>query len=242
MKRLIYMVLSAVLVFAAGACQKDEVKDTGITNLSNPMQGKNVYYKGESVKIEFSASAAWTAELSDASADWVEIDRMYGKDSAGDGCYVRLNFFENETGADRQITLWIQVQGKQDKLGVVLTQASEPEASKMSEFLNAQMDNVLQEKYLWAEAYRGIKKDMTVSYDNFLYNHLTMLGDVNIEDGGLYRAYSSNSGKRYIYSYIQEVVETKAVTRAGTLTENYGLGIGPLFASPTGVEDNIYLL
>ena len=241
MKRLIYMVLSAVLVFAAGACQKDEVKDTGITNLSNPMQGKNVYYKGESVKIEFSASAAWTAELSDASADWVEIDRMYGKDSAGDGCYVRLNFFENETGADRQITLWIQVQGKQDKLGIVLTQASKPEASKMSEFLNAQMDNVLQEKYLWAEAYRGIKKDMTVSYDNFLYNHLTMLGDVNIEDGGLYRAYSSNSGKRYIYSYIQEVVETKAMTRAGTLTENYGLGIGPLFASPTGVEDNIYL-
>ena len=241
MKRLIYMVLSAVLVFAAGACQKDEVKDTGITNLSNPMEGKNVYYKGESVKIEFSASAAWTAELSDASADWVEIDRMYGKDSAGDGCYVRLNFFENETGADRQITLWIQVQGKQDKLGIVLTQASKPEASKMSEFLNAQMDNVLQEKYLWAEAYRGIKKDMTVSYDNFLYNHLTMLGDVNIEDGGLYRAYSSNSGKRYIYSYIQEVVETKAMTRAGTLTENYGLGIGPLFASPTGVEDNIYL-
>ena len=241
MKRLIYMVLSAVLVFAAGACQKDEIKDTGITNLSNPMQGKNVYYKGESVKIEFSASAAWTAELSDASADWVEIDRMYGKDSAGDGCYVRLNFFENETGADRQITLWIQVQGKQDKLSIVLTQASKPEASKMSEFLNAQMDNVLQEKYLWAEAYRGIKKDMTVSYDNFLYNHLTMLGDVNIEDGGLYRTYSSNSGKRYIYSYIQEVVETKAVTRAGTLTENYGLGIGPLFASPTGVEDNIYL-
>ena len=241
MKRLIYMVLSAVLVFAAGACQKDEVKDTGITNLSNPMEGKNVYYKGESVKIEFSASAAWTAELSDASADWVEVDRMYGKDSAGDGCYVRLNFFENETGADRQITLWIQVQGKQDKLGIVLTQASKPEASKMSEYLNEKMDMILQEDYLWAEQYRGINKDLTVSYDNFLFDHLTKLGDVNIEDGGLYRAYSSNSGKRYIYSYIQEVVETKAVTRAGTLTDSYGLGIGPLFASPTGVEDNIYL-
>ena len=241
MKRLIYMVLSAVLVFAAGACQKDEVKDTGITNLSNPMQGKNVYYKGESVKIEFSASAAWSAELSDVSANWVEIDRTYGKDMGGDGCYVRLNFFENETGADRQITLWIQVQGKQDKLGIVLIQASKPEASKMSEFLNLQMDKVLQEDYLWAEEYRGITRDFTVSYDNFLYNHLTQLGDANIEDGGLYRAYSSNSGKRYIYSYIQEVVETKAMTRAGSLTDAYGLGIGPLFASPTGVEDNIYL-
>ena len=130
------MILSAVLVFAASACQKETMIDTGITNLSNPMQGKNVSYKGETVQISFSASAAWTAELSDASADWVEIDRMYGKDSAGDGCYVRLNFFENETGADRQVTLWIQVQGKADKLGIVLTQASQPEASKMSEYLN----------------------------------------------------------------------------------------------------------
>lgn len=241
MKKLIYMVLSAVLVLAMGACQKEMVKDTGITNLSNPMEGKNVYYKGESVKIEFSASAAWTAELSDASADWVEIDKMYGKDSAGDGCYVRLNFLENETGADRQITLWIAVNGKADKLGIVLTQASKPEASKMSEYLNEKMDKILQEDYLWAEEYRGIKRDLTVGYDSFLYDHLTQLGDVNIEDGGVYRAYSSNSGKRYIYSYIQEVVETKTVTRAGTLTDAYGLGIGPLFASPTGVENNIYL-
>ena len=241
MKKLFYMMLSAVLVFSAGSCQKETVKDTGITNLSNPMQGKNVFYKGETVQIKFSASAAWTAELSDASADWVEITKTYGNEAAGDGCYVRINFLENETGADRQITLWISVNGKADKLSIVLTQASKPEASKMSEFLNAQMDKVLQEDYLWAEEYRGIKRDLTVGYDSFLYDHLTQLGDVNIEDGGIYRAYSSNSGKRYIYSYIQEVVETKAVTRAGTLTDSYGLGIGPLFASPTGVENNIYL-
>ena len=241
MKKLIYMALSAVLVFAAGACQKETVKDTGITNLSNPMQGKNVYYKGQTVQIKFSASAAWTAELSDASADWVQIEKKYGYQTGGDGCYVRLNFSENETGTDRQITLWIAVNGKPDKLSIVLNQASKPEASKMSEFLNLQMDKVLQEDYLWAEEYRALKKDMTVNYSDFLYNHLTQLGDVNIEDGGLYRAYSSNSGKRYIYSYIQEVVETKAMTRAGTLTDAYGLGIGPLFASPTGEGNNIYL-
>ena len=214
--------------------------DTGITNLSNPMEGKSVFYKGETIQIKFTASASWTAELSDTSEEWVKIIRTNGSDAAGEG-YVRLDFSANETGQDRQVTLWIQVLGKVDKMGIVLTQASQPEASKMSEYLNEKMDAILQEDYLWAEEYRGLKRDLTVSYDKFLFNHLSQLGETNIEDGGYYRAYSANNGQRYIYSYIQEVVETKAVTRSGTLTENFGLGIGPLFASPTGVEDNIYL-
>ena len=240
MKKLFYMVISAALVFMTGACQKENVADTGITNLSNPMEGKSVYYKGESVTVRFTASAAWTAELSDQSQEWVKISKVNGNDAAGDG-YVRMDFSANETGQERKVTLWIQVAGKTDKTGVVLTQAAQPESSKMSEFLNEKMDLVLQEKYLWAEEYRALKKDMTVNYSDFLFTHLTQLGETNIEDGGYYRAYSSNSGKRYIYSYIQEVVETKTVTKSGTLTDAYGLGIGPLFASPTGQDDNIYL-
>ena len=240
MKKLFYMVISAALVFMTGACQKENVADTGITNLSNPMEGKSVYYKGESVTVRFTASAAWTAELSDQSQEWVKISKVNGNDAAGDG-YVRMDFSANETGQERKVTLWIQVAGKTDKTGVVLTQAAQPESSKMSEFLNEKMDLVLQEKYLWAEEYRALKKDMTVNYSDFLFTHLTQLGEKNIEDGGYYRAYSSNSGKRYIYSYIQEVVETKTVTKSGTLTDAYGLGIGPLFASPTGQDDNIYL-
>lgn len=240
MKKLFYMVISAALVFMTGACQKEDVADTGITNLSNPMEGKSVYYKGESVTVRFTASAAWTAELSDQSQEWVKISKVNGNDAAGDG-YVRMDFSANETGQERKVTLWIQVAGKTDKTGVVLTQAAQPESSKMSEFLNEKMDLVLQEKYLWAEEYRALKKDMTVNYSDFLFTHLTQLGEKNIEDGGYYRAYSSNSGKRYIYSYIQEVVETKTVTKSGTLTDAYGLGIGPLFASPTGQDDNIYL-
>ena len=241
MKKLIYMVLSAVLVLATGACQKEMVKDAGITNLSNPMAGKKVFYKGETVQVKFTAEAAWTAELSvDPTDNWVKIAKVNGDDAAGDG-YVRLDFAANETGEERKVILWIQVHGKEHRLGVPLTQASQPESSKMSEFLNEKMDEILQEKYLWATEYRALKKDLTVNYSDYLYTHLTQLGETNIEDGGYYRAYSSNSGQRYIYSYIQEVVETKAVTRAGTLTDSYGLGIGPLFASPTGVENNIYL-
>ena len=74
---------------------------------------------------------------------------------------------------------------------------------------------------------------MSLSYDKFLYTHLTKLGDTNIEDGGYYRDYSSSRGERYIYSYIQELTSTKApiMTKVGELSSTYGLGIGPLFAS-----------
>ena len=241
MKKLFYMILSAVLVLVAGSCQKETTKDTGITDMSNPMQGKSVYYKGETVTLRFSASASWTAELAHDSADeWVKIVRVSGNEGGGEG-YVRMDFYPNETGQDRAVTLWIKVEGKPDVMGVVFTQAAQPESSKMSEYLNEKMDAILQEDYLWAEEYRALKKDMSVNYSDFLFTHLTQLGETNIEDGGYYRAYSANSGKRYIYSYIQEIVETKAMTKSGVLTDAYGLGIGPLFASPTGVDNNIYL-
>ena len=69
--------------------------------------------------------------------------------------------------------------------------------------------------------------------EKFLFTHLTQLGDINIEDGGYYRDYSSAAGERYIYSYISEVTSTKApvLTKDGELASTYGLGIGPMFAS-----------
>ncbi len=241
MKRIISIVFAALALLSAFSCTKEDVMDTGLTSVSNPMEGKSVYYKGETVEIKFKASAAWTADLEFKQGEgWAQITRTKGNDAAGDGS-VRLNFDANETGEERTVVLWVKVNGRADNLGIEIRQAGQPESSAMSEFLNAYMDEILAEDYLWAEQYRALEKDMTVSYDEYLFTHLSKLGDTNIEDGGYYRAYSSNSGKRYIYSYIQEVTETKAMTKAGVLTDTYGLGIGPLFASPTGVDDNIYL-
>ena len=244
MKRLIYMLVTAAVAFAAAACQPEDVKDdNGITSFTNPMEGKTVYYKGETVEIKFKASAAWTADLEFKSGSgWAQITRQKGNEAAGDGS-VRMNFDANDSGDVRQVILWIKVEGKADNLSIVLEQASQPESSAMSEFLNDKMDQILSEKYLWADEYRALDRDLTVNYSDFLYTHLSQLGETNIEDGGYYRAYSSNSGQRYIYSYIQEITDpaSKAMTRSGTLTETFGLGIGPLFASPTGVDNNIYL-
>ena len=238
------MLVTAAVAFAAAACQPEDVKDdNGITSITNPMEGKTVYYKGETVEIKFKASAAWTADLEFKSGSgWAQITRQKGNEAAGDGS-VRMNFDANDSGDVRQVILWIKVEGKADNLSIVLEQASQPESSAMSEFLNDKMDQILSEKYLWADEYRALDRDLTVNYSDFLYTHLSQLGETNIEDGGYYRAYSSNSGQRYIYSYIQEITDpaSKAMTRSGTLTETFGLGIGPLFASPTGVDNNIYL-
>ena len=237
------MLASAAMILVAGSCQKETVKDTGISNVTNPMEGKSVYYKGETVEIKFKASAAWSAELEFKSGSgWAQITREKGKDAAGDGS-VRMNFDANDSGEERALVLWVRVNGKTDFHGFEIKQASQPESSAMSEFLNDKMDQILSEKYLWANEYRALDRDLSVNYSDFLYTHLSKLGDVNIEDGGYYRAFSSNSGQRYIYSYIQEVTDpaSKVLTKAGTLTETYGLGIGPLFASPTGTDNNIYL-
>lgn len=245
----IFKILSILTLIFAVSCQKEVVKDTGISNVSNPMQGKSVYYKGETFDIRFEAGAPWTAELEFKQGEgWAQIARITGSDKAGRSS-VRINFDANDSGEQRTVVLWIEVQGKPDTWGVELVQAAQPESSAMSEFLNSYMDEILQEDYLWADEYRGLKRDLTTPYADFLFTHLSQLGEVNIEDGGYYRAYSANSGKRYIYSYIQEVTEsdaksapdTKIQTKAGTLTSVYGLGIGPLFASPTGTGDNIYL-
>ena len=241
MKR-IFKIFSTLTILLAVSCQKEDIIDTGLNNISNPMQGKSVYYKGETFDIRFDASAPWTAELEFKQGEgWAQITRQKGNEAAGSGS-VRLDFEENSTGEERRVILWISVQGKPDTHGFEIKQAAEPESSAMSEFLNANMDEILQEDYLWADEYRALNKDLSTPYADFLFTHLSQLGDTNIEDGGYYRAYSANSGKRYIYSYIQEVtdpaaksaVQTRTQTKAGTLNSVYGLGIGPLFASPTG--------
>ena len=243
MKRL-FGILTALAVFAAVSCSPEAVFDTGVSNITNPMEGKSVYYKGATVNLRFETQAAWTAELEFKQGEgWAQIIRTTNETKAGNGS-VRLNFDANESGQERNVTLWIRVNGKTDNYSLEFRQAAMPESSAMSEFLNAQMDEILMKDYLWNEAYIGLERDLTVSYGDFLYTHLSQLGETNIEDGGYYRAYSSNSGKRYIYSYIQEITDpaSKApVTKADVLPSTFGLGIGPLFASPTGQDDNIYL-
>lgn len=224
-------IASILLAILAIACTTES--GSGISSIENPRADKLVSVFGETVTVTFAATDAWSAELVlGPEGDWAEIYQAQGNDGAGKGI-VRVKFAKNTTESERTAELYVAIKGHDKELIATLTQAAGENKSAMSEYLNKYMDERLVNEYLWAEDYSKLTRDMSISYDKFLYTHLTKLGDTNIEDGGYYRDYSSSRGERYIYSYIQEVTTTKApvMTKAGELSSTYGLGIGPLFAS-----------
>ena len=227
MKR-IFQLLLVALAFAS--CGQE---DFGITEIENPRADKKITIYGETVAVNFNADGPWYAELElQGEGEWATISQMKGFESAGPGI-VRVRFSKNETESERVAELYVMVRGKERMLVATFTQAAGENVSAMSAALNEIMDKRLREDYLWADDYAKLTIDKTINYDKFLFTHLTQLGDINIEDGGYYRDYSSAAGERYIYSYINEVTATKApvVTKDGELASTFGLGIGPMFAS-----------
>ena len=229
MKRL--FLYSLLLLLAFSSCGKDGMG--GISSIENPRAEKPVARYGETVTVTFQADGPWEAEVvMNEGEGWAEITQVKDNDKAGKGT-VRIRFARNEQGTERTADLYVKVVGGERTLVASFTQAAGDDTSAMSAYLNQYMHGRLIDEYLWAEDYSKLDIDMEVSYDKFLYTHLTMLGDKNIEDGGYYRDYSSSAGERYIYSYISELTTTKSVvpTKAGELSSVSGLGIGPLFAS-----------
>ena len=224
-------IASIILALLAVACTTES--GSGISSIENPRADKLVSVYGETVTVTFAATAAWQADLVlSPEGDWAEVYQVQGNDGAGKGI-VRVKITKNTTESERTAELYVTLNGHKRELVATLTQAAGENKSAMSDYLNKYMDERLVNEYLWADDYSKLNRDMSISYDKFLYTHLTKLGNTNIEDGGYYRDYSSNSGDRYIYSYIQEVTSTKStvMTKAGELSTTYGLGIGPLFAS-----------
>ena len=228
MKKLIIAALAALAVIA---CSKE--KGPGLSSIENPRADKLISVYGETVTITFSADAAWTAELElKSEGDWAEISQISGDQKAGQGI-IRVRFTKNEKEEERTAELFVTVEGYDRKHIATLTQAAGENKSAMSEYLNKYMHERLIKEYLWADEYAKLNVNTEISYDKFLYTHLTQLGETNIEDGGYYRDYSSSAGQRYIYSYISEITSTKStvMTKAGELLTTKNLGIGPLFAS-----------
>lgn len=225
------LIIAAMAALAFLACSKE--KGPGLSSIENPRADKLVSVYGETVTITFSADAAWTAELElKSEGDWAEISQTSGDKKAGQGI-IRVRFTKNDKEEERTAELFVTVEGYDRKHIATLTQAAGENKSAMSEYLNKYMHERLLKEYLWADEYAKLNINTGISYDKFLYTHLTQLGETNIEDGGYYRDYSSSAGERYIYSYISEITSTKStvMTKAGELATTKNLGIGPLFAS-----------
>lgn len=227
------ILLCSALAFALApltGCSDDDSVDNGafgklVTDISNPKEGKKVGRYGETVSVKFTSAEAWTAELVFVEGEeWARISHKMGETGGSSSVNVSVN--PNTTEAERSLKIMLTIGGITDEL-CTLTQAAGIN-DNISNDLNKQMHEILLKNYLWNKAYAelGDAIDMTVDWQDFLETNLLKepLKSVNIEDGGIYRDFSSLRGQRFIYSYIDEITGSRAESRA----VNYNnLGIGP---------------
>lgn len=243
-----YLLLAASVILIAGACGKEEQPDqeepdqeqtpvtpeSGLSDIKNSYADKEVSHLGSTVSIKFDASASWTAELAlktTPDVEWAAISQSTQSGDARKAATVRVVIEANKTPEARELELWVTVEGFEKELVATLVQAASGSSadSKINAALNTYMHDILKEDYLFKDAYNAQEIDLTVAYSEFLSKHLLSLGDVNVEDGGYYRATQPNPGERFIYTNIVEVMgvsetQTKAV-------QTGGLGFGPFIST-----------
>lgn len=239
MKNIFYSFYSVVLLvlclFMFSNCSDSddgEVGDTdnGITAISNETE-KAVSQYGETVDISFTAVGKWTPSLQySTGSDWASMTNISGNSAAGKGGF-RVKVDKNETEKERILTVVVQVEGYKTPVTVCTITQKGGSVTAVDLALNEFMDKYLKEHYLFKDEYNTLDIDCkSVSYDKFLSTYLLPM-KTNMEDGGTYRAFSVNAGKRYIYSYITETTgssRTRANTRA---TSVVGSGLGTFFSS-----------
>ena len=221
-------VAGLLAVFCASACNPDEKIDTGVTEVVNPNADKNVSFRGATISVTFKAAAAWTAslDLKTGGEDWARISKNTTDGKAGNGV-VRITFDENTVAEERVADLWIAVEGYEPSCICTIVQSLSGSSveSEMNKALNTYMHEILKEDYLFADAYNSIEVDLDMNYVDFLPAHLLSLGDVNVEDGGYYRASQANAGDRFIYTNIVEIDPGTKASNVG------GLGFGPFIST-----------
>lgn len=221
------------LALSFSACGEEEgpepvgpEAENGVINFVNPAADREVSANGETVSCVLTAEDVYTATLNFVSGgdDWASITK--GETGEAGRNTVRLVFEKNETDQPRSVEIHVQVKGHdQVQLAVFAQKPDDASAEKkLNSTLNSYMHQRLQQEYLW-EQYNALEVDLSMDYKEFLSAHLLKLGDVNVEDGGVYRATSPDRGKRFIYSNIQEI---EPVTKA---VETHSLGFGPFFSS-----------
>ena len=223
---------------------KPEEKEEPITNIENSYEGKTVSYLGATITVRFDASVSWTASLNlkdNPEGEWAAVNANTVSGEAKKKASVRVAFEKNSSSEERTAELWITAEGYDPVCVATLVQAASGVSADagINKALNTYMHEILTEDYLFADAYNAQEVDLTVPYTEFLSRHLLSLGEVNVADGGYYRATQSNPGDRYIYTNLTEVYFSGSSSSANALTraiEIGGLGFGPFIS--TALADN----
>ena len=224
-------------LFGVASCQTADPEETGpgtdpqegITNIDNKYEDKKVSYRGGTITIKFDSSAPWTAELDDE-YDWVEISSASSGEAGA--CTVRLAFEKNESEEERSVSIYVTLEDHDPVLIATLTQAASGMSADaaINQALNTYMHEILTKDYLFKDAYNAQDIDLSLSYTDFLEAHLMYLGQVNIADGGYYRASHSNAGSRYIYTNIKEI-KTVTASEQPMAVQTGGLGFGAFIST-----------
>jgi len=153
--------------------------------------------EAQTVEINFKINEAWTATVS--SRNWCEIDPSTVSGAKGSG-KIRLVFQDNTQSASRQAVVKIKAEGyDEEKLCTFIQAGQSGDYNYNKNYLNA----YLEERYLWNDEYKTLKRNYDQSYSDFLKNTLSSM-TTNTLDG------HTTNGKRSLYSYISRTPVSKA--------------------------------
>lgn len=209
----VFALFSAAAVGCSDSNEKEDVDKTyteGVNVTSNKSELCNS--SAQMLTITFETDNGYVLET-----DNVSMITFFdgGSNSKGGKHQARIQVRQNDSGGDREATIYITVTGHNRTTLMSITQkagASDPVVQWI--------DERLMEEYYWLDEYNAKHNsfDFTLSADRFLSQSLLSL-TTNIDDGG----YDSR-GNRYVYSYIQQISGggTSSSTRA-TSVSGYGL-------------------
>lgn len=209
----VFALFSAAAVGCSDSNEKEDVDKTyteGVNVTSNKSELCNS--SAQMLTITFETDNGYVLET-----DNVSMITFFdgGSNSKGGKHQARIQVRQNDSGGDREATIYITVTGHNRTQLMSITQkagASDPVVQWV--------DERLQQEYYWLDEYNAKHNsfDFTLSADRFLSQSLLSL-TTNIDDGGY-----DSKGNRYVYSYIQKISGggTSSGTRA-TSVSGYGL-------------------
>ena len=209
----VFALFSAAAVGCSDSNEKEDVDKTyteGVNVTSNKSELCNS--SAQMLTITFETDNGYVLET-----DNVSMITFFdgGSNSKGGKHQARIQVRQNDSGGDREATIYITVTGHNRTQLMSITQkagASDPVVQWV--------DERLQQEYYWLDEYNDKHNsfDFTLSADRFLSQSLLSL-TTNIDDGGY-----DSKGNRYVYSYIQKISGggTSSGTRA-TSVSGYGL-------------------
>ena len=209
----VFALFSAAAVGCSDSNEKEDVDKTyteGVNVTSNKSELCNS--SAQMLTITFETDNGYVLDT-----DNVSMITFFdgGSNSKGGKHQARIQVRQNDSGGDREATIYITVTGHNRTQLMSITQkagASDPVVQWV--------DERLQQEYYWLDEYNAKHNtfDFTLSADKFLSQSLLSL-TTNIDDGGY-----DSKGNRYVYSYIQKISGggTSSGTRA-TSVSGYGL-------------------